>query len=334
VGYPQIRIDASVECARGLILAQVWEETAAAQAGILTRHQAVSGGLSPDAIRVRMASGRWQRVYPGVIATFSGPLTRPAQSWAAVLVAGPHAMLSHESAAELAGLIPAAGPSVHVTVPLSRRVIPPPAIVVHRSSYAVAHPALRPPRTRIDDTVIDLTQSSTDLETATGWLVRAVAARLTTTPRLLEAIAARYRVRSRHELVAVLADVAEGCHSVLELRYLRRVERAHGLPRGRRQHRRGRWYDDVDYAEFGVSVELDGRAAHPPESAFRDHRRDNAAVLVGSRVLRYGHADVARRPCAIAAEVAAVLRIAGWRGRPHGCGPTCPVNQSGNLVVP
>jgi very-short-patch-repair endonuclease len=312
----------------------VWEETAAVQAGILARRQAVSGGLSPEAIRVRMASGRWQRVYPGVLATFSGPLTRPAELWAAVLFAGPDAMLSHESAAELAGLIPDTLPPVHVSVPLSRRVIPPPGIVVHRSSYAVAHPALRPPRTRIDDTLIDLTQSSADLEAAAGWLIRAVAARLTTTPRLREAIAARYRVRRRRELVAVLADVSEGCHSMLELRYLRRVERAHALPRGRRQHRRGRWYDDVDYAEFGVSIELDGRAAHPPESAFRDHRRDNAAVLVGSRVLRYGHADVARRPCTVAAEVAAVLRAAGWSGRPRGCGPTCPMNQSGKMLLP
>jgi very-short-patch-repair endonuclease len=334
VGYPQRRIDASVERDRGLILAQVWEETAAAQAGILTRRQAVSGGLSADAIRVRMASGRWQRVYPGVLATFSGPLTRPAELWAAVLVAGPDAVLSHESAAELAGLIPDACPSVHVCVPLSRRVIPPAGIIVHRSSHAEAHPALQPPRTRIDDTVIDLTQSSADLETAAGWLIRAVAARHTTAPRLLDAVATRYRIRWRRELITVLADVSEGCHSMLELRYLRRVERAHGLPRGHRQHRRGRWYDDVDYVEFGVSVELDGRAAHPPESAFRDHRRDNAAVLIGSRVLRYGHADVARRPCTVAAEVAAVLHVAGWRGRPRGCGPNCPVNQSGNLVVP
>jgi very-short-patch-repair endonuclease len=68
-----------------------------------------------------------------------------------------------------------------------------------------------------------------------------------------------------------------------------------------------------DYAEFGVSVELDGRAAHPAELAFRDHRRDNAAVLIGSRVLRYGYADVAHRACAVAAEVAAVL-CAQWVG--------------------
>jgi very-short-patch-repair endonuclease len=119
---------------------------------------------------------------------------------------------------------------------------------------------------------------------------------------------------------------------MLELRYFRRVERAHGLPHGRRQRRRGRWYDDVDYAEYGVSVELDGRAAHPAELAFRDHRRDNAAVLTGARVLRYGFADVAHPPCAVAREVAAVLNAAGWSGRPRSCGPACPLNQRGRLL--
>jgi very-short-patch-repair endonuclease len=297
----------------------VWEETAAAQAGILTRRQAAASGLSPDEIRTRMESGRWQRVFPGVLATFSGPVARPALLWAAVLVSGPHAVLSHETAAELAGLVPEPERAVLVLVPATRRIARRQGIVLHRSRYVAAHPALQPPRTRIEDTVVDLTQTCRNLDMATGWLIRAVGARLTTATRLLATIDARQRVRWRRELIGVLADVAAGCHSVLELRYLRRVERAHGLPRGRRQYRRGRWYDDVEYATFGVYVELDGRAAHPAESAFRDHRRDNAAVLVGSRVLRYGHADVAHHPCVVAAEVAAVLHLAGWRGRPRCC---------------
>jgi very-short-patch-repair endonuclease len=272
-------------------------------------------------------------VFPGALATFSGPVSRSGLVWAAVLVAGPGAVLSHETAAELAGLIDEPGPAVHVSVPMTRRVAPRPGIVIHRSRYTQPHPALDPPRTRIEDTVVDLTQTAPTLDTATGWLVRAIAARLTTAERLLDVIESRYRIRWRHELRAALADTAAGAHSMLELRYLRNVERAHRLPHGTRQHRRGRWYDDVDYAEFGVSVELDGRAAHPAELAFRDHRRDNAAVLTGSRVLRYGYADVAGRPCTVAAEVAAVLQAAGWRGQPQACGPRCQLHQSGRLVA-
>jgi very-short-patch-repair endonuclease len=134
-------------------------------------------------------------------------------------------------------------------------------------------------------------------------------------------------------LLAALADVAAGAHSPLELRYLRDVERAHGLPSGSRQHAvvrsGGRYFDDVRYPEYGVTVELDGRVAHPDEACWRDMRRDNSSVLAGRRVLRYGWADVAGRPCAVAAQVVAVLRAAGWRGAPHGCHRGCPV--SGDL---
>jgi hypothetical protein len=135
-------------------------------------------------------------------------------------------------------------------------------------------------------------------------------------------------VRWRAELTDALADVAAGCHSMLELRYLRSVERAHGFPRGLRQRRRGDWYDDVDDVEYGVTAELDGRAARPADQAFRDHRRDNAAVLAGSRVLRYGYADVAHRPCVVAREVAAVLQAAGCVAVPADAAPDvrCHVN--------
>ena len=312
---------------RGPILARVWEETAAVQSGILTRRQAHDGGLTDEAIEARLASGRWQRVYPGVLATFSGPLTRPAQLWAAVLVSGPDAVLSHETAAELFGLLSEPQPLIHVSVPAARRLVKRPGVVVHRTRLAatIRHPALSPPRTRVEDTVIGLTQSCASLDAAIGWLVKAAASRLTTAKRLLTTLTSRHRLRWRGPLTEALGDVAAGCHSMLELHYLRSVERAHGLPQGWRQHRRQGWYDDVDYAEYGVSVELDGRVAHPAEQRFRDHRRDNAAVLAGSRVLRYGYADVAHRPCEVAQQVAAVLRAGGWRGKPRGCGSGCPV---------
>jgi len=90
-----------------------------------------------------------------------------------------------------------------------------------------------------------------------------------------------------------------------------------------RQRRRENWYDDVAYDEYGVHVELDGRQAHPEPARFRNHRRDNAAVVAGGRVLRYCYADVVERPCIVAREVATVLRAAGWRGSPRRCGPGC-----------
>lgn len=277
------------------------------QAGIVTRQQARRAGMTDSAIRQRVLSGRWQRLFPGVFACFSGPVSRPAQLWAAVLFGGPGALLSHETAAELYGLAPEPVATVHISVPRWRRVSEYPGLVVHRSARAetARHPVLEPPRTNIEETVVDLTQAAADPESAVGWLVRAGNSRQTTAGRLRAAIAGRTRVRWRRLLVTALRQLGDGCHSILELRYLRRVEQAHGLPTGIRQR------DDIMYPGRRLLVELDGGSARH--------------VLAGFVVLRYAFGEVAERPCVVALEVATALRDAGWPGRPQNCGPECAV---------
>jgi hypothetical protein len=294
----------------------VLSEFIRSQAGVISRAQAARCGITESAIAWRVRSGRWQRVFPGVVATFSGDLPWPARLWAAVLYAGPGAVLSHRTAAELHGLAdPGTGP-VHVSVPHTRRVAAPDGLVAHRvaDQRRLRHPARMPPRTRVEETVLDLAHASRTLDEAVGWPLKAVGGRLTTADRIAAAMCSRSRVRWRRHLTAALAEAAAGCHSVLEFRYSRFVECAHRLPVGVRQRRRDSWYDDVTYPEYGVHVELDGRLAHADGTRFRDHRRDNAAVVGGGRVLRYGYADVVARPCVVAAEVAEVLRASGWPG--------------------
>jgi hypothetical protein len=90
-----------------------------AQGGIIDRTQAKQAGFSDRQIWHRLRSGRWQHVHEGVYATFTGALPREARLWAALRRAGEGAMLSHETAAEVHGLIDRpAGQTVHVTVPL------------------------------------------------------------------------------------------------------------------------------------------------------------------------------------------------------------------------
>jgi very-short-patch-repair endonuclease len=310
-------------------LVYVLDETIRNQCGAITRGQALAAGMSVGAIRSRLDGGRWQALFRSTYATFSGPVPRDCLLWAAVLYAGDGAVVSHESAAELVGLADQPSELLHVTVATERKVRRAAGIVVHRSNRAIIarHPLRTPPQTRIEETVVDLTQVSATLEEAIGWAARACGRRLTRPDRIREGLTARKKVRWREELLATLTDVASGAQSSLELRYLRDVERAHRLPRGSRQHavRRpgGQWYDDVRYARFGVTVELDGRAAHPDEARWRDMRRDNAAAVDGRRVLRYGWTDVAGQPCAVAAQVATVLRASGWTGMARRCGPHC-----------
>ena len=115
--------------------------------------------------------------------------------------------------------------------------------------------------------------------TRTRGSARPSAARRTTADRIRHAMDARKKMRWRRELAAALGDADDGVLSVLEYRYVRRVERPHGLPAARRQarirQRTGNRYLDNLYEEYGVCVELDGTAAHPADEQWRDKRRDN-----------------------------------------------------------
>jgi very-short-patch-repair endonuclease len=176
--------------------------------------------------------------------------------------------------------------------------------------------------------VIDLVAASTRADEALSWIAQGCQRRLTTPDRLRSELLGRPTVRWRRLVLAAVEDVAAGAHSLLELRYLRDVERAHRLPVGVRQRavagRRGREWSDVYYVDYRSTVELDGRVGHErPTDEWRDSRRDNAAVLAGEAALRYGWVEVTTRPCAVAAEVAAVLAVRGWAGRPRKCGTSC-----------
>ena len=88
-------------------------------------------------IKFRLRSGRWRLMHRGVYATFTGVPGRGARLWAAVLSAGPGAMLSHQTAAELQGLADKATNSIHVTVPHERHVLAAEGVSLHRSGRAV-----------------------------------------------------------------------------------------------------------------------------------------------------------------------------------------------------
>jgi len=304
------------------------------QWGVLSRAQALESGLGSDTVRWRLRAGDWRRLYRGVYVTFTGEPGRQAVLWAALRRAGPEAVLSHHTAAELSQLVARPSPLIHVTVPRQQHLRDISGLVIHRSSRieAARHPTLLPPRTRIEETTLDLAGTAAGLDDAFGWLARACGRRQTTPGLLRAALDQRARMRWRAELAAALTDIADGAHSVLELRYVRRVERAHRLPRALRQVRIVRGgrteYRDALYAEFGVGVETDGEVAHPLQSRWRDQHRDNAGLTEGVVTLRYSWSDVTRRPCEVAAEVAAALRQRGWRGTPRPCTPACPVTST------
>lgn len=84
------------------------------QSGVIASWQASSAGLGPRRMEALVHGGRWQRLQHGVYASFTGEPPRRAVLWAAVLRAGPQSILSHETAAELDGLLDKPSKLLHV----------------------------------------------------------------------------------------------------------------------------------------------------------------------------------------------------------------------------
>jgi predicted transcriptional regulator of viral defense system len=187
-------------------------EVANRQSGVFSRKQALQAGLSEATVKYRAMSGSWRKLHPGVYAMFTGPPGRGAQLWAAVLSAGPGAVLSHETAAELQQLIDKPAPLIHVTVPATRRVAPVPGIAIHLSARIAdaQFPADVLPQTWVEDTVLDLTQTAETIDDACGWITRAFGRRLTSEWKLRATMGLRKRLRWRNELDGFITAAAGG----------------------------------------------------------------------------------------------------------------------------
>ncbi|WP_116952517.1 hypothetical protein [Jiangella endophytica] len=93
---------------------------ARSQDGLITRPQALAVGMTKDAIRHAIRpGGHWQRVLPGIYATFNGLLAPVHRRRAAVLHGGAGAAVSGSWACEMSGLEygPPAGDEIDVLVP-------------------------------------------------------------------------------------------------------------------------------------------------------------------------------------------------------------------------
>jgi hypothetical protein len=311
------------------------------QGGVLTIGQAVEAGLTAETVRNHVRAGRWRVMHRGVYTASNGPVTRQAEFWGALLRAGSEAVLSHQTAAELYGLHDVSSRLIHLTVPHEsnpERCGRIPGVIIHRSRSLARtrHPVLTPPRTRVEETVLDLMGCARDFDEAYAWICRAIGRRLTTADRILTASKARTRIRWRDDIELALGYAKGGALSRLELRYLRGVEGPHGLPTAKRQVRIGqatgnRYLDNL-YEEYRACVEIDGTAAHPEDEQWQDKNRDRwNSVHEKIETIRIGIPDLLnqQRQCETAADVARWLTGRGpATGRPC-ASPACPVPRLG-----
>lgn len=287
------------------------------QSGALSREQLLGYGVT-DRVIVRLVSDeRLTRISRGIYATHAGGWLQLA--WAGVLIGGPSAVVGLQAAAHLSGLLPDAPREIAIF-----------AATHHRQRdrrWRFVEAQRRgwgdPPRTRIAQTVIDLSAELSD-DAVVSLLAEAVGTGRIRASEVEGMLAGLPRHPKRALLTELLAEVRAGSHSPLELRYAREVERAHGLPPAVRQasplpgYRTDGWYPD-----FGLVIELDGRAFHSGANALNDMDRDNAHLLAGLVTLRFGWRQVTANPCGVAATVAGALARGGWTGRCGTCS-RCP----------
>lgn len=304
-------------------LRRVLREELTHQDGVVTHRQLLEAGARAHDVRRWVRSRLLNPVHRGVHVDHTGPLTARQREWVAVLACGPGAALC---------LLGAPGPTQHVAIDASRRVVPPPGVRLHRVTGLAAQvrAAASPPRlTTEHDALLAIDLASREDEVV-RILTDAVRSRATTAPRLREAVGTRGRLRHRRLVLEALDDVERGTQSVLEHRYLRDVERAHGLPGATWQERRsvgGRTeYADALYESERVLVELDGETAHTGwDAENRDARRDLDQAVAGRITVRLRHRQVMREACATAVRLAWLLRSRGWAGIPRPCGRGCAV---------
>ncbi|MBC2960673.1 hypothetical protein [Nocardioides deserti] len=263
------------------------------QSGVVARRQVLGGG-GDDALLGRLLRGRhWARLHDGVYVDHTGPPSFEQRAWGAVLLHAP-AVLAGATALRAYGVRTGAAPG-HAPVEV--------AAGAPAADHAVA-------------VLADACQTGRS-----------------TPARLRQALGGRPRLAGRRLLLEVLADVDAGAWSALERRYLVDVERAHGLPRGRRQQRAetaAGWVSrDVAYPTYDTLVELDGRFVHDRSSArWSDLSRDAAALAAGQVTVRLGWRHVLD-PCSTAFSVAGVLATRGWDGAPVPYGDACRADDWG-----
>jgi hypothetical protein len=260
---------------------------AGGQHGVVSRAQLISLGLGPGAIDDRLRRGALHAVHRGVFAVGHCVLTREAHWLAAVLAAGPGAVLSHRSAAALWAIRPSHRAAVDVAVTRRCRR---PGIDVHQIALAADEitehhgiPVTSPVRT-----LLDLAEVLTPhhLERA----VHETEYRRLTSPLSLDALLARHR--GRRGTAALKAIVAKGrlgatiTRLELEIRFLA-FSPPTPSPARWSTNASARTRSTVLWPHRRLVVELDSRQAHETARAFeRDRARDRDLLTRGHRVIR------------------------------------------------
>jgi very-short-patch-repair endonuclease len=290
-------------------------ELARRQYGVIDRDQLTWLGLPGAGIDYRVKLGRLQVIHRGVYGL--GPLQSKLSSWmAAVLAAGPGAVLSHRSAAQLWGLIEGFSSPIGVTLPRARRGRP--GIRFHRSSLPDDErtrfegiPVTTVPRTLLDCAP---TMSARQLE---RMINEADVLRLhdrLSLPDLLHRYPRRSGSRKLWEALRKRNAGSTRTRSEIEELLVELVDEL-GLQRPEFNVQievDGETFEiDALWRAERIAVELDSRQFHDTPLAFeRDRRRDRKLIAAGWRPVRITWRQITDERAAVGGDLTRMLAAA------------------------
>ncbi len=251
-------------------------------------------GVSRTQVAAELRAGRWRRAGLAIV-LHNGPLSRPQQREVARVHAGPTAVFTAFTAAELVGLRGWEQDEVHLLAPGGTRVRPgsPVALRLHLTGT-------RPVREQgrlveaLPFALLRAAASWTTSRPGCGLLAAAVQQRRTTPEALEAALATATRTKFRAVLRAAVADIAGGSQALSEIDFVQLCRR-HGLPEPVRQAvrldstGRRRFLDATWRRADGrlVVAEVDGALHLAPRYWWSDQLRQNELVLDDALVLRF-----------------------------------------------
>jgi hypothetical protein len=282
------------------------------QAGRVSWEQLVHLAVGRGRIEGWLEEGYLVRVLPRVYAVGHVAPSIEGDLFAAILYAGPGAMLSHMTAAWWRGLIEYAPPTIHVRSPRRRKSQPGIEVHAERSPRRTWHKQL--PVTSLEQTMLDLAASA-DLK-----LVRKALGRLDYRYELDTEELARVCRRGRPGSAALRRAIAGydplfgRTNSPLEDSWLFFCEEF-DVPKPDRVNVRVHGVMvDAHYVEQRLVVELDGGDNHHSAAQMRrDHRNDLNLRTHGLLVNRYSRDLLHDEPLRVRADVLATLEA---RSRP------------------
>ncbi len=285
---------------------------AAGQHGIASARQLLAVGVTRHAIRHRLARGDLSPVHRGVYAV--GPVRgRRWREWAALVVAGESAVLSHGTAAGLHGMVlprRTLGP-IHVT-PRRGRPGSRPGLRIHRVAGLADDEIHTVDGLSVTTPVRTLVDVAGDAHAGALEQMVSVADRTGLLDGLdLEAALRRYAGRAGIGALRMLwaSGGVAFTRSELEERFLALI-REGDLPEPATNVRVAGLEVDALWRDEALVAEVDGFGFHRGRAAFeRDRRRDATLVAAGYRVARFTWTEVTTHGLVVVARLAQAI---GW----------------------